>query len=254
MFGGPADLNGPDGDNDFHFIPVALDPSPVPSTTSRSNTELVDQRKATNNSKDYFARQNTMPDVKGDARSSAASTPHIAFQEKVRRTSSDYEASTPKEPARKASKSSKSDKSVVSQPQVSPVEDKPSRQNGRSDDFKLQDAPKSKKLSNHRSPSHNAGPDEHGPSMAADLARNGISDLKPASPPRSGSMDSSGSAGDATEARLRDEDKRQVSETMAKSRTGDAEISRPIPRKEVSASAASRSGMLTIAASLACTD
>lgn len=247
MFGGPADLNGPDGDNDF-FIPVALDPSPVPSATSRSNTEPVDQRKASSNNKDYFARQNTMPDIKGDARSSAASTPHIAFQEKVRRTSSEYEGSTPKEPSRKASKSSKSDKSVLSQSQASPVDDKPSRPNGRSDDFKLQDAPKSKKLSNNRSHIQTAGADGRSSPMAAETPRSDISSSKPASPPRSGSMDSSGLPVDATEARSRDEDKRQVSETTAKSRTGDVETSRPIPRKEVPASAATRSGMLTNAA------
>ncbi|KAJ4413844.1 Rho-type gtpase-activating protein [Gnomoniopsis sp. IMI 355080] len=240
MFGGPADLNGPDGDNDFHFIPVALDPSPVPPATSRSNTEPADQRKASNN-KDYFARQNTMPETKGDARGSAASTPHIAFQEKVRRTSSEYEGSTPREPSRKASKSSKSDKSVLSQSQVSPVDDKPSRPNGRSDDFKLQDAPKSKKLSNNRSHTHAAGLDEHSSSMAAETPRNDISSSKPASPPRSGSMDSTGSPADATKVRPRDEDKRQVSETAGKSRTGDTETSRPIPRKEVPDSAASRS-------------
>lgn len=254
MFGGPADLNGPDGD-DFHFIPVALDPSPVPSASSRSNTEPVDQRRANNNNnKDYFARQNTMPDIKGDARSSAASTPHIAFQEKVRRTSSDYEASTPKEPSRKASKSSKSDKSTLSQSQVSPVEDKPSRPNGKSDDFKLQDAPKSKKLSNNRSPSHMAGLDEHESPIAIEPPRNDISGPKPASPPRPGSMDSSGSPADTTDARLRYEDKRQVSETTSKSRIDDAETSRPITRKEVSTSAVSRSGMLTMAAIMACTD
>lgn len=254
MFGGPADLNGPDGDTDFHFIPVALDPSPVPPATSRTNTEPVDQRKA-NNSKDYFARQNTIPEAKGDARSSAASTPHIAFQEKVRRTSSEYEGSTPKEPSRKASKSSKSDKSILSQSQVSPVDDKPSRQNGRPDEFKLQDAPKSKKLSNNRSQVHTAGLDEHPSPMATETPpRNDISGPRPASPSRSGSMDSSGFPADATETRSRDEDKRQVSETTGKSRIGDGETPRPIPRKEVSSSAASRNGMLRYATDMACTD
>lgn len=272
MFGGPADLNGaatnnypapnpasgaPDGDNDF-FIPVALDPSPVPSSASRSNTEPIDPRRA-NSNKDYFARQNTMPDTKGDARSSAASTPHIAFQEKVRRTSSDYEASTPIEPSRKASKSSKSDISVFSQSQsqpqslASPVEDKPSKQNGRPDEFKLQDAPKSKKIPSNRSPHSTAGLDDQDSSSSVYGTP-----TKPVSPP--GSVELAGTLSDAPEARSRDVDQRQIPDTTGTRRTDGGEISKPILRKEVpqsaslDGSASSRPGMLTTAADMACTD
>ncbi|CAN8103123.1 unnamed protein product [Discula destructiva] len=248
MFGAPADLNGavannyatpgsgagPDGDNDFHFIPVALDPSPVPPAAPRSHTEPIDQRKA-NSTKDYFARQNTMPpEVKVDARSSAASTPHIAFQEKVRRTSSDYEPSDRRQPSRNPSKSSKSDHSLLSQSQASPDEDKPQRPTARADEFQLQDAPKSKKLSNNRTPIHTPGHDnQHTP-----LASYGTP-TKSASPPAS--VHSSRLSTDASEARPRDEDRRQVTEaTGTTSRTGDAAASKPLSRKEVPASAASR--------------
>lgn len=236
IFGGPADLSaagaGTDSDNGF-FIPVALDPSPVPSVASpRSNAEAFDQRKA-NNDKDYFAK-------KSDARSSQASPPHIAFQEKPRRSSSDYEASTPKEPSRNVSKSSKSDKSVVSQVSPQGGEDKTARPtNGKPEDFKLQDAPKSKKATNNKPPIHPTGLSENGVSTAPDGSP------RKESPPRSGQADQSGSPTDARETRARDDDNRQPSETR---KTGDADNSRSIPRKETAASAASRGGMYNISA------
>lgn len=238
IFGGSADLSGAgagiDGDNGF-FIPVALDPSPVPSAPSpRSNTEPFDQRKS-NNDKDYFAKKNEA------ARSSQASTPHIAFQEKVRRTSSDYEASTPKEPSRKLSKSSKSDKSVISQASPHTGEDKSTRPtNGKSDEFKLQDAPKGKKLISNKNLTYS--PSENGIPVAA----NGSP--RKESPPRPTPADQSGSNVDVRDTRARDDDSRQPSENASTSRTGDAESSRSLPRKEISASATSRSGMYTNAA------
>lgn len=238
MFGGPADLSGTtgagtdNGDNGF-FIPVALDPSPVPSVASpRSNTEAFDQRKTTND-KDYFAKKN-------DARASQGSTPHIAFQEKARRSSSDYEASTPKEPSRKPSKSSRSDKSVVSQASPQGSEDKPTRPtNGKPEDFKLQDAPKSKKLTNNKPPIQPTVTADNGASTAADLPS------RKESPPRSGPADQSGSPADARETRAREDDNRPPPEPR---RPGDADNSRPIPRKEVAAPATSRGGMYTVPA------
>lgn len=241
IFGGPADLSaagaGTDNDNGF-FIPVALDPSPVPSVASpRSNAEAFDQRKT--NEKDYFAKKN-------DARSSQASTPHIAFQEKTRRSSSDYEASTPKEPSRNLSKSSKSDKSVASQVSLQGGEDKMAKPtNGKPEDFKLQDAPKSKKLTNNKAPTHPTGLSENGVSTAADGSP------RKESPPRSGPVDKSGSPADARQSRARDDDNRQPSDTR---KPGDADSSRSIPRKEIAASAASRGGMYTISADATCTD
>lgn len=246
IFGGPADLSaagaGADSDNGF-FIPVALDPSPVPSVASpRSNAEAFDQRK-TNNDKDYFAK-------KSDARSSQASTPHIAFQEKARRSSSDYEASTPKEPSRNLSKSSKSDKSVVSQVSPPGGEDKTAKPangkpEGKPEDFKLQDAPKSKKLTNNKAPTHPTGLSENGISVAADRSP------RKESPPRSGPADKSGSPADARETRAREDDNRQPPDTR---KTGDADSSRSIPRKEIAASTASRGGMYTISTEVTCTD
>lgn len=235
VFGAPADLSaagappGIDGDNGF-FIPVALDPSPAPSISSpRSNAETLDSRKAPND-KDYFARRN-------EVRSSQASTPHIAFQEKVRRTSSDYEASTPKEPSRKPSKSSRSDKSVVSQASPHGAEDKkPRPTNGKSEDFKLQDAPKSKKITNTTPPNHPAGPGENGTSTANGSPRK-------ESPPRPRPSDPSGSPTDAWENRARDDDNRQPPDMKTTSRTGEAETPKPLPRRAAPTPNTSSSGM-----------
>lgn len=228
---------GADSDNGF-FIPVALDPSPAASVTSpRSNTDTFDQRRATHD-KDYFMKKNS-GNSNNEARSSQASTPHIAFQEKVRRTSSDYEGSTPKEPSRKLSKSSRSDKSFASQSQqVSPGEDKMSRQtNGRPEEFKLQDAPKSKKMTNNKSPTHVTNLAENGTAMAADGSP------RKQSPPRTGPVDEFGQSTKTREIRARVDDNRQPSELAITSSVGEAVNSRSIPRKEVPASSASRSGM-----------
>lgn len=239
IFGTPADLNALgappniDGDNGF-FIPVALDPSPAPSVSSpRSNAETLDSRRAPPNDKDYFTKKN-------EVRGSQASTPHIAFQEKARRTSSDYETSTPKEPSRKPSKSSRSDKSVVSQASPHGGEDKKSRPtNGKPEDFKLQDAPKSKKSTNNNPPNHTAGPGENGVSTTT----NGSP--RKESPPRPRPSDQSGSPTDAWENRARDDDDRQPPDMKTTIRTGEAETSRPVPRRAVPTPTTSGSGMCT---------
>lgn len=264
MYGGQADLGGvgagagagagagTDSDNGF-FIPVALDPSPAPSVSSpRSNLEPQDQRKASND-KDYFPRQGNTPDKRSDARGSQGSTPHIAFQEKARRTSSEYEASTPKEPSRKPSKSSKSDKSVISQ--TSP-EDMSSRQtNGKSDEFKLQDAPKSKKLNTNSYPTQPGPYSENGIPMAADGSprKNGMAP-NPDLLQRPGPAELSASSMPASETREMVVDNSQPSEMTSTSRLGDAENPRPITRKEVPASTAARSGTSTDVDGVTCTN
>ncbi|KAF3768016.1 hypothetical protein M406DRAFT_275774 [Cryphonectria parasitica EP155] len=252
IYGGQADsvAAGAGGDRDsYNFIPMVLDPSPAPSVSSpRSNLEAAEARKTTAD-KDYFARQGNTSDKKGEGRGSQTSTPHIAFQEKAMRTSSDYETSTPKEPSRKASKSSKSDKSVMSQ---TSHEEKPNRQaNGKPDDFKLQDAPKSKKLTANKSPTHPGSLDEEdGSPIAAasdESPRKDNTTAKRDLFPRTSPAELSGSpavGGDTT--RERAPDTYQPSDTTTSmSRAGDAENPRPIPRKELPASAAARGGTST---------
>lgn len=239
----------PDGDNNGFFIPVALDPSPAPSIASpRSNNEAFEQQpRKTVTDKDYFARSGGGGGgVKSsDSRSSQVSPPHIAFQEKPRRPSSEYEASTPREPARKLSKSSRSDRSVVSQASPLASDEKPAAAaaaaaaaskapNGRQEEFKLQDAPKSKKLTKPTPP------------HTASFMENGSKDTGAESPSQSGLPDSK--SGDLRENNVaRDEDKRPSQDTGSRG-PGESGTSRALSRKEVPASTASRSGMCTNAA------
>ncbi|KAI0012978.1 RhoGAP-domain-containing protein [Xylariaceae sp. FL0662B] len=160
IFSGSDVNNSNAPDDQSFFIPVALDPSPVPSTTPRSTTEtLVDANKK--KEKDYFniSRQS---EKKADSQSS---TPHIAFQEKGRQPSSDYEHPPPRDLGRKLSKSSKGDKNAYSKASPAVTDDRSQKvTNGKShpaDDFKLQDAPKTKK-SNSRNSQSNAGQDSVG--------------------------------------------------------------------------------------------
>lgn len=123
---GNLDLNSSDGES--FFIPVALDTSPAP-TPSRSEPSA-----ATSN-------------AKSDKSDPLSSAPHIAFQEKPRSsTPSDYDSSTTTTTnrnslARNPSKA-KSDKSQTSATTADEPKNPP---NGRSAEFKLQDAPRSKK-------------------------------------------------------------------------------------------------------------
>ncbi|KAI0388839.1 RhoGAP-domain-containing protein [Xylariaceae sp. FL0594] len=145
MFGG-NDAGGVGADDQSFFIPVALDPSPLPSSTPRSTSEaLIDTGKKTRD-KDYFA----MPKQGEKKPESQASTPHIAFQEKGRQLSSDYESIPSKSLTRKLSKSSKTDKNGSSVG-PSPVAENKSQTtaNGKSDEFRLQEAPKTRKQNAH---------------------------------------------------------------------------------------------------------
>ncbi|KAI0097742.1 rho GTPase activator Rga [Nemania sp. FL0031] len=132
-------------DDQSFFIPVALDPSPAPSTTPRLTSEaLADTNKRTKD-KDYFSVPK-QPERKPDSQSS---TPHIAFQEKGRQASSEYDNLPSKSLGRKLSKSSKVDKNGSSKASSVVSDDRSQTPvNGKSDEFKLQDAPKSRKLNN----------------------------------------------------------------------------------------------------------
>ncbi|KAK7447575.1 RhoGAP domain-containing protein [Colletotrichum acutatum] len=143
-----ADTNG--GDDGF-FIPVALDNNPASNATPRSTSENVSS--ASKKDKDYFSVPRASTDKKGESQSS---TPHIAFQEKGRQPSSDYESGPIKLPLRKTSKSSRHDgrSSVINDEKSQKVTT--GKLSPSIDEFKLQDAPKSKKLISPRSASHSA--------------------------------------------------------------------------------------------------
>ncbi|AEO66797.1 e7b67886-8c94-49c2-948e-753328ad2898 [Thermothielavioides terrestris] len=135
-----GDLNSGDSDGGY-FIPVALDPSPAPapSLTPQSISDAFAEPSRRNKDREYFTSPRPAPEKRND---SQASTPHIAFQEKGRQTSSDYEAPQLDRPARKLSKrnGNPADEGKNATPKSQP-----------GDEFKLQDAPKSKKSGNSRS-------------------------------------------------------------------------------------------------------
>lgn len=136
-----ADSAPGDGPESF-FIPVALDPSPVPSGTPRSASDKAADG-ARRKDRDYFSVSKGSGSEKRD--DSQASTPHIAFQEKGRQPSSDLDvarlktgkfAKTPEQDQRKASVSG--------------------------DEFKLQDVPLTKKgLSTRSNSSHSSVPQDN---------------------------------------------------------------------------------------------
>ncbi|KAH8880637.1 RhoGAP-domain-containing protein [Thozetella sp. PMI_491] len=128
------------GDSDGFFIPVALDPSPAPSVTPRSTSDAFTEASKPKD-KDYFGGPKSSTEKRTD---SQASTPHIAFQEKGRQPSSEYESH--ERPTRKLSKRNRSG-------QPSAMVDERKISNGKIDEFKLQDAPKSKKALSGRSDS-----------------------------------------------------------------------------------------------------
>lgn len=141
-----GDMNNGDSEGGF-FIPVALDPSPAPALTPQSMSDAFTESSRRNKDRDYFPQSKPPPRPEAPA-----STPHIAFQEKGKQhSSSDYEAPQQQQqhdrPTRKLSKrngnprtSSGTDDGKASSTKTQP-----------NDEFKLQDAPKSKKQGNSRS-------------------------------------------------------------------------------------------------------
>ncbi|KAF4865725.1 putative Rho-type GTPase-activating protein 4 [Colletotrichum siamense] len=221
-----GDTNG--GDDGF-FIPVALDPSPISNTAPRSTSENLSG--ASKKDKDYF---NSVPRASTDKKNdSSASTPHIAFQEKGRQTSSDYESGSVKLPLRKTSKSSRDPRASVSNDErtqkVTAGKLSPSI-----DEFKLQDAPKSKKLISPRSASHSAAmTPESGSAKSSDGVLRKDKEPFPSlpssdSPPRMGN----GTPRSSQDSRQRDEgDVRPSMDSISSSRTD--VTAKSITRKEL---------------------
>ncbi|KAL1874924.1 hypothetical protein VTK73DRAFT_10404 [Phialemonium thermophilum] len=135
------------GDAEGFYIPVALDPSPVVSPAPKSASEsLADATRKSKDNKDYFSLSKP-PEKRTD---SQTSTPHIAFQEKSRQTSSDYESPQSERPSRKLSKRDGKHRvsSVAGDDHKTSSRKTPSPK----EEFKLQDAPKSKKQGGSKTP------------------------------------------------------------------------------------------------------
>lgn len=232
-------------DADSFFIPVALDPSPAPTPTPRSTSEgLADVSKKARDNKDYFSmsKHGSASEKKTD---SQASTPHIAFQEKGRKISSDYESPQSERPARKLSKRN-------GQPKASPIPGEDRRtSNGKvqtaADEFKLQDAPKSKKLVSTRSNTHSLVDAENSAStMSGSGNPRKEKDLPPAlsksdSPPLLSPPDNVATPQSSPDARFRDDDEVRPSLDSLHSSRSDMPSWRSIARKELP-TGASRNG------------
>ncbi|KAK3323524.1 hypothetical protein B0T19DRAFT_463286 [Cercophora scortea] len=231
-----GDLNM--GDSDGFFIPVALDPSPGPSMTPQSVSDsFVDTRK--NKDSDYFgtSRSNAPADKKPE---SQASTPHIAFQEKGRQPSSDYESPQLERPARKLSKRSDSSRNIQASPSVGEERRGPvAKVQNNIDEFKLQDAPKSKKLA---SPKENSPPRnaiENGVSNSNGLERNNSASSD--SPLTLGPPDKFTPPRSSQDTRFKEEDEVRASLDSLTSSRSEVSSVKPIARKELPPSA-SRNG------------
>ncbi|KAL2153300.1 hypothetical protein VTH82DRAFT_4455 [Thermothelomyces myriococcoides] len=142
IFSGSMDSGDPDGG---FFIPVALDPGPPPAPTPQSMSDAYAESSGRRvKDRDYLPPKPPPVEKRSD---SQASTPHIAFQEKPRQPSSDYEAPQQERPARRLSKRGGNPRASPGIEEGRPSSTKP--QPG--EEFKLQDAPKNKRLANSRS-------------------------------------------------------------------------------------------------------
>ncbi|KAL8382647.1 hypothetical protein RB595_006437 [Gaeumannomyces hyphopodioides] len=214
MFHAPPDLSG-GVDGESFFIPVALDPSPMPPTSDKRSKD-----------KDYFAAAGgAVPDHKKS--DSQASTPHIGLQ--GRHPSSDYENIPPKMPSRKLSKSSRAGRdSQVKHTAVTADDHMRKMSTSRTEEFKLQEAPKSKKAMSSRSNSQSG--------LLIDNGGSGLAQRKNDSPQSNESpqnkLDRTITSRSSPESRYRDEDDpRQSIDSLASSRT-EMSSSRAVLRKE----------------------
>ncbi|KAJ4300288.1 Rho-type gtpase-activating protein [Collariella sp. IMI 366227] len=237
-----GDLTSGDADGGF-FIPVALDPSPAPALTPQSMSEAFAESSRRNKDRDYFSVPKPPPERRVE---SQATTPHIAFQEKGRVASSEYDVPHHDRPVRKLSKRNGNPRGSPN-----PTEDtKPQATKPQpNEDFRLQDAPK-KRLGTTRSDSQSSNSlDIPAPSKAPPApprTREALSNPtnNTDSPRQLGVGDKVPPARAPPEPRRRDEDVVRPSfESMISGRS-EASVTPPAGRKEVPQSQP-RNGELT---------
>ncbi|KAI1376952.1 RhoGAP-domain-containing protein [Hypoxylon crocopeplum] len=239
-----SDVTGNNADDQSFFIPVALDPSPAPSATPRSTSEALAEPNKKPKDKDYFSL--SKPAAGSERRDvSQSSTPHIAFQEKGRQSSFDYENPPPRDLNRKLSKSSRGDKNAPTKASPPAADDRSQKlANGKShpaDDFKLQEAPKSKKLNSRTASQSSAIPDSAGSRGSSGSGRkdkDGFPNLSMSeSPQHLHTSDRTGTPRSSQDSRLKDDDESRSNDSLATTISNNA---KPIARKELPASASSR--------------
>ncbi|RTE82052.1 hypothetical protein BHE90_003430 [Fusarium euwallaceae] len=214
-------------DPDSFLISVALDPSPHP--TPRSTSENLSDVGKTKE-KDYFSAPK--PATSEKRSDSHNTTPHIAFQEKSRQPSSSEYDTPPKLPTRKLSKSSRTDTSRRSPA----IDDRPqkaaSRRPTTNDDFKLQEAPKSKKLVSRSSSQSSSVPAETPSARTSNGTRkeSGYGGVA-----HSESTVTTPASRSSQESRRLDEDELRASMDSSSRTSSRPENAKPIARKEVPA-------------------
>ncbi|KAI1470975.1 RhoGAP-domain-containing protein [Daldinia caldariorum] len=227
MFSGSEVGGNTTADDQSFFIPVALDPSPVPSTTPRSTSEALADPNRKLKDKDYFSLPKPTTTTGSDRRdTSQTSTPHIAFQEKGRQSSVDHESPPPRDIGRKLSKSSRSDKNAP--PKSTPPEDWsqkiPNGKSHSSDDFKLQEAPKSKKTDSRSDSQSNAVQDSTLSRGSSSSSRND------SSPQHLNTGDKTGTPRTSQDSRPKEDDEVRSNDSLPASISNNG---KPVTRKEL---------------------
>ncbi|KAL2171995.1 hypothetical protein VTG60DRAFT_732 [Thermothelomyces hinnuleus] len=233
IFSGNMD-NG-DSDGGF-YIPVALDPSPAPALTPQSISDAYAESSSRRaKDRDYSTPKPPSAEKRSD---SQTSTPHIAFQEKPRQPSSDYEAPQQERPARRLSKRN-------GNPRASPGAEEgraSSTKSQPSEEFKLQDAPKNKRLANSRSNSRSNSltsnsldaPTPAKAPPAPPRNREGQTNAANVESPRqSGAADKGTPSRPSQDSRRREDDTARPNVDTSASDRPEARSPPPIPRKEV---------------------
>ncbi|KAM0563306.1 hypothetical protein ACHAPJ_001024 [Fusarium lateritium] len=218
--------NDATANDDSFLISVALDPSPHPTPKSTSDN-LTEKSK----DKDYFGTSKPASEKRSD---SHTSTPHIAFQEKGRQPSSSEYDNPPKLPDRKLSKSSRTDSSRRS-PAVDEKTQKTSGRRQPTEDFKLQEAPKSKKLLSRSSSQSSSIPAETNSARTSNGPSNktGHGGL-----PHTDSNSTTPASRSSQESRYMDEEDLRASMDSSTRTSSRPENAKPLARKELPTSSA----------------
>ncbi|UZP42220.1 hypothetical protein NXS19_010036 [Fusarium pseudograminearum] len=211
--------------DDGFLISVALDPSPHPTPKSTSDTMAEGKSK----DRDYFGAAKPPSEKRSDSRTS---TPHIAFQEKGRQASTSEHDTPPKLPDRKHSKPPRPE-SMKPSPAVDEKTQKTSGRRPPTEDFKLQEAPKSKKLLS-RSSSQSSGVPAETSSVRTSNGQPGKAGHSGL--PHSDSNATTPASRSSLESRYLDEEELRASMDSSTRTSSRPENAKPLGRKDVPSS------------------
>ena len=209
--------------DDGFLISVALDPSPHP--TPKSTSDNLGEGKAKDG--DYFGSAKPLSEKRNDSRTS---TPHIAFQSKGRQASTSEHDIPPKLPDRKHSKSSQRESA---KPSPAIDEQKTSGRRPPTEDFKLQEAPKSKKLLSRSSSQSSSIPAE---TNSVRTSNGQPSKTGQGSLPHTDSNATTPASRSSLESRYLDEEELRASMDSSTRTSSRPENAKPLARKDVPSS------------------